>query len=101
MARVTDDNLLSGLSGHIGKQIVIKRYGDKTVVTAYPDMRRVKPSVLQTLNHNRFKDAVAYAQAINRNPELKKEYKQKIKPGESVYHYAIKEYLQRCKEKEN
>jgi hypothetical protein len=73
----------------------------KQVVTAYPNMRRVKPSVLQALKRNRFKDAVAYAQAINRNPKLKKEYQQKIKQGESVYHYAIKEYLQRFKKKKN
>ncbi len=64
-------------------------------------MRNVKPSVLQKLKRNWFKEAVAYAQAINRNPILKKEYQQKIKKGKSVYHYAIKEYLQQFKKKEN
>ncbi len=30
------------LSGTIGKQLVVKQYVDKTVVSKYPDMSRVK-----------------------------------------------------------
>jgi hypothetical protein len=32
--------LLKELSGQIGKQLVFKRYGDKIVVSKYPDMSR-------------------------------------------------------------
>ena len=32
--------LMQKLSGHLGKQIVFKQYGDKTVVTKYPDMSK-------------------------------------------------------------
>lgn len=98
MARLAKNSLLTGLTGHIGKQLVIKHYGDKTVVTAYPSMpNKKKISALQALKRNRFKDAVAYAQNIRRDLKLKEEYQKKIKPGESVYHYAIKEYLQKYK----
>jgi hypothetical protein len=73
---------------------VFKQYGDKTVITQYPDMSRVKPSIKQKNSRNLFKDAVVYAKNINRNPALKKKYLKKVKPGESVYHYAIKEYFE-------
>ena len=91
MARLPANAALSKMSGQLGKQIVFKQYGDKTVVTQYPDMSRVKPSLLQKHKRSIFKEAVAYAKIINRNPELKKKYLEKVKPGESVYHYALKE----------
>ena len=50
MARVAANAfLLKGLRGHIGKEIVFKKYGNKTVVTRYPDMSNVKPSVRRKL----------------------------------------------------
>lgn len=32
--------LLKNLSGHLGKQLVFKQYGDLTVVSRYPDMEK-------------------------------------------------------------
>lgn len=95
MARIPGKSLLQSASGHLGKEIVLKRYGNKTVVTKYPDMSKVKPSKLQKQKRSLFAEAVAYAQAINRNLELKKKYAKKVKKGQSVYHYAIKEYLEK------
>ncbi len=80
------------LRGQLGKQLVFKRYGKKTVVTSYPDMSKVKPSKKQKQQRNLFKEAVAYAQAINNDPVKKAVYAQKVKKGQSVYHYAIQEY---------
>ena len=93
MARLAANSSLNGISGQLGKQLVFKKYGDKIVVTQYPDMSRIKPSPLQKHKRAIFKEAVAYAKNINRNPVLKKEYLQKVKRGESVYHFALKEYL--------
>jgi hypothetical protein len=94
MAKI-DDSLLKGLRGALGKQLVVKQWRDKVVVTKYPDMRRVKPSELQKIGRNLFAEAVAYASAINRNPIQKAAYLQKVKDGETVYHYAIKEYFEK------
>ena len=85
--------LLKGLKGAVGKQLVFKQYQDKTVVTRYPDMSKVKPSEGQKEKRKRFAEAVAYATAINRNPQQKALYQQKVQNGQSVYHYALKEYL--------
>jgi len=60
-------------------------------------MSKVKASVKQKGNRSVFKDAVAYAKSIIANPEKKKKYSLKVKPGESIYHYALKEYLGRVK----
>ena len=91
MARLPSNDPLSKLSGHIGKKIVVKQYANKTIVTAYPDMSKVKPSKKQKAKRNLFKEAVAYAQNINADAALKKKYTKKVAPGESIYHYAIKE----------
>ena len=92
MARLKS-NLFQGISGAVGKQLVFKKYGSKTVVTNYPDMSKVKPSELQVENRNGFRDAVAYAKGISNNPVKKAEYLKKVKAGETVYRFAIKEYF--------
>ena len=95
MAQTKNNVLLHQLRGQIGKQLVVKRYGTKTVVTAYPDMSNVKPSKLQTNKRNLFAEAVAYAQGILHDPVKKAAYAKGLKKGQSVYHTAIKEFLKR------
>ena len=92
MARAGKNSVLNAISGQLGKQLVFKQYSDKTVISKYPDMDGVKPSRKQKNNQNVFKEAVAYAQKIIRNRELKKKYSEKVKRGQSVYNYAMKEY---------
>ncbi len=98
MARSTNNLLLHQLRGQIGKQLVVKQYGNQTVVTSYPDMNGIKPSSLQQKRRDEFAKAVAYAQAINNDPMQKAQYAKKVKRGQSVYHYALKEYLQQANE---
>lgn len=93
MAESVNSILLHNLRGQIGKQLVIKHYGKKTVVTAYPDMSNVKPSKLQKAKRNDFAEAVAYAQGILHDPVKKKAYAKKLKKGKSVYHAAITEWM--------
>ena len=95
MARSIDNILMRFVSGQIGKQIVVKKYGKKTVITIYPDMSNVKPSKQQKAKRKNFAGAVAYAQAINNNPVKKAQYAKKVKNGQTVYHYAIQEFLRR------
>lgn len=94
MAR-TSNALLKGVKGAIGKQIVVKQYGNKTVISAMPDMSNVKRSELQKKANALFSEAVKYAQAINRNPATKKAYAKKITTGATVFNYAMAEYMKR------
>ena len=95
MARTSKNSLLKGLSGSIGKQLVFKMYDGMTVVSRYPDMSRVKPSMWQKESRELFKKAVAYAQAIIRNPETKEAYAAKLPKGKSVYHAALQEFMKK------
>lgn len=97
MAILPVNDLLSNLRGQLGKQLVFKRYGDKTVVTSFPNMSKVKASRKQKANRSGFAKAVAYAKSIVNNPALKKKYLKKVKACESVYHYALKEWFRKEK----
>lgn len=97
MARSNTSVLLKGLHGAIGKQIVVKQYGKRTVVTKYPDMSPIRPSELQQGKRSLFKEAVAYAKNILRDPDQQALYAAKVKRGETVYHFALKEYLAKGK----
>jgi hypothetical protein len=87
---------LHGLSGIIGR-VVIKQYADKTVVTAIPDMSHVKRTKKQKKNASTFAKAVAYAKAIINDPVKKAALAATLPKGASVYHAAIKEYLEQLK----
>lgn len=81
------------LSGAIGKKVVIKRYREGTVISRYPDMTRIVASDSQRECRNLFKEASAFAKAINNDPEKKEAYRKKIKKDNSVFRSAIKEYM--------
>lgn len=46
------------------------------------------------------KEAAAYAGKINRDPELRKAYEEKLKPGENVFYYARKEFFEKRKKEQ-
>ncbi|SDG85416.1 hypothetical protein SAMN04488121_1072 [Chitinophaga filiformis] len=94
MAR-TNNHLWNGLKtsrGKINKDFVLKTRGDKTFISKYPDMSNVVPSALQLTYKDRFMHAVAYAKSIISDPGKKATYK--VRPGSTVYHSAIKDYLE-------
>ena len=82
--------LLKGLKGAVGKQLVFKQYQDKTVVTRYPDMSKVKPSEGQKEKRKRFAEAVTYATAINRDPQQKALYQKKYGTGKAFITSPLK-----------
>jgi hypothetical protein len=98
MATGTGNLLLQHMRGKIGKNLVIKQYPDKTVISAYPWTPKRKPAPIQKIYRGRFKEAVKYAKSIMYsldplNLELKKQYEQQLKPNQHLYHYLIAEYL--------
>ncbi len=75
--------------------IVIKQYGDKTVVSKYPDMSNIVPSNSQIKKRARFADAVAYAKTINNSEVFKADFIKRKGGVKSVYQSALKEFLDR------
>jgi hypothetical protein len=97
MAQTSSNIILEGLRGQIGKQLVVKQYGRKTVISAYPDMSRIRPSPRQHKRRGLFSEAVRFAQGIIHDPAKNELYQQKLGKGRSVFHYAIAEYLEKAK----
>ena len=75
--------------------IVIKQYGDKTVVSKYPDMSNIIPSTSQKQKRNRFAEAVAYAKTINSSSIFRNDFLKRNGEVKSVYQSALKEFLGR------
>lgn len=75
--------------------IVIKKYGDKTVVSKYPDMSNIIPSGAQREKRSRFAEAVSYAKTINSSTILRNDFLKRTGEVKSVYQSALKEFLQR------
>jgi hypothetical protein len=99
MARLASNSLFSAIQGRIGKEIVFKQYADKVVISIYPRVPKTKPTELQMIYRNRLKEANAFARSVKRDWELRKQYEKDLKPGESVFHKAKKEYFERWKKK--
>lgn len=94
MAISTDNIFLKGLSGAIGKQLVVKKYGDKIVVSKYPymDDRKLSPKQLEA--NELMREANIYAKAITKNPINKEEAVLRLKVAHNkVYRALIKEYM--------
>ena len=90
---IAKDIIGKSLQGTLGKQLVFKQYGNKTVVTAYPDMSNIVPSELQKEKRSKFKEAVAFAKQVMSDADLKAVYAAKAKPKQTVYHCALQAYL--------
>jgi disulfide oxidoreductase YuzD len=97
----TSNNLmLKMMSGHLGKQLVIRQYGDKTVVSKYPDMSRRKLSKKQKQVNKIMAEANYYAKEIIANDKLKKEALLRLNiTRNKLYTALIKEYFQEQKMK--
>ena len=93
MAISQNNPLLKQLSGAIGKLLVIKNYGHKTVVAKRPNMCNVVPSKKQASQRLKFQDAQLYAKAVISDPVRKESYLAKLKPNQNVYHAAISDYM--------
>ena len=63
--------LLHGTSGSIKKEHVYRTYNNKTYLSSFPDMSKVKLSPAQRASNQRFAEAVAYAKKYLSDPEQK------------------------------
>ena len=78
-----------GLSGQIGKQLVFKARGRKTIVSAYAEQVKKKGSELQNIFRNCFKRAQKRAGMDSRKAEIKTFCAPYLKEGQSVYHFLM------------
>ncbi len=93
MAKIELNPLLGKVQGAIGG-IILKRYGDRTVASKYPDMSRVKSSPLQLAQQERMKWAIYYYRHVLGDPTLKARYEKRAKAKKTTTHrLATSEYM--------
>jgi hypothetical protein len=86
--------LLQKLSGHLGKEIVFKQYGDKTVVTKYPNMSKRILSPKQLKINEIMREANYQAKGILASEALRNEAQVRLNTTRNrLYTALIKEYF--------
>ena len=95
---ISKNLLLKQLSGHLGKQIVFKQYGDKTVVSKYPDMSRRKLSPKQLQVNETMEKANDEAKSILADEELRNAAQVRLNVTRNkLYTALIREYFKNVK----
>lgn len=94
MAKSTNNVVMKGVSGTIGKMLVFRTTAaDKTIVARRPKPSNKPLTVAQLDVRDRFTEAAYYAKTAISNPALKEEYQAKAKLGQSAYNVAFADYL--------
>lgn len=90
MARSNHTLILEGFTGRIDG-FVIRQCANGVVLARRPR----KPSTstpAQAAARSRFAEAVKYAKQVLANPETKRMYEQRTRPGQTAYHLALAEH---------
>src|SRR5664279_367236 len=94
MANVSENLLVRGARGNVGKQFVYRKHGDKTTIARMPSVNKdAVPSEKQSKIRELFSEAADYARTVISSPDLKKEYEKKVSPGKSAYNLACRDYF--------
>ncbi|HEX3009711.1 MAG TPA: hypothetical protein VHO90_19050 [Bacteroidales bacterium] len=92
MAQIRKNIITQGTSGSIDRKIVFKQYGDRIIMSAFPDRSKVRLSDKQKKENKRFSQAVAYARSQIADPVSKAEYKSRATGLQSAYNVAITDF---------
>ena len=94
MAIQTQNVVMQGVSGKIGKTLVFRQMKNGTTIIAQRPRPRTKPiTAAEALTHDRFRAAAHIASKRSRDPMLRPQYLARAQPGQSAYFVALKEYL--------
>jgi hypothetical protein len=92
---IVENLFLKNASGSVGKQLVFKRYYDKTVVSKMPDMSKRVLSAKQMETNERMRLATIYAKHMYKTEEgkIKARIRLKLPAHKSLFHALVKEHL--------
>jgi hypothetical protein len=91
---ISENLLLKKLSGHIGKQLVIRQYGDQTVISKYPDMSRRILSPKQVRINEIMAEANYRARGIIKDEALRNAALLRLNVTRNrLYNALVKEYF--------
>jgi hypothetical protein len=85
---------IQAMRGRLGNLIFRRTYGGKVVVSAAPDMSRVKWSEAQKAHRLRMKQAVTYAHTALADPQVRARYEQEAAAqGRRPFNLAVSDYF--------
>jgi len=86
---------LKNASGAIGKELVFKKYYDKTVVSKMPDMSKRVLSTKQLESNERMRLATKYVKALYKmeDERVRARIRLKLPAHKSLFHAMVKEYM--------
>ena len=92
---IVNNMFLQNASGSVGKQLVFKRYYDKTVLSKIPDMSKRVLCEKQMESNERMWMATKLAKAWYKIEEerMKARIRLKLPAHKSLFHALVKEYL--------
>ena len=92
---IVENLFLKNVSGSVGKQLVFKRYYDKTVLSKMPDMSKRILSEKQLESNERMRLATIYAKYMYKTEEgkIKARIRLKLPAHKSLFHALVKEHL--------
>ena len=101
MAIQTQNVVMQGVSGKIGRTLVFRQMKNGTTIIAQRPKPRTKPvTAAEALTHDRFRAAAHIAKKRSQDPMLRPQYLARAQPGQSAYFVALKEYLNAHKTKD-
>jgi hypothetical protein len=94
MARISNNQLVKGARGNVGRQFVYKKRGEDTHIAMMPVIdKNLKPTEDQSKIRDLFAAASQYAKGAMSSPDLKKEYQKKTSSRTTAFNIAFRDYL--------
>lgn len=91
---ISENLIMQKMSGHLGKLLVFKQYGDKTVVTKYPNMGNRVLSPKQLRINEIMAEANYNAKTILASEELRNAAQVRLNTTrKKLYNALVKEYF--------
>lgn len=97
----TNNAIMAGVRGALGKQVVFRQRNGKVIVSAYPDMSNRKLSPKQLKVNEVMAKANNYAKAIINNEQKRQEAQLRLDlPSNKLYTALVREYFKENYKKE-
>lgn len=93
MAESTDNVVMYGMRGLVGKLLVFKNFFGKTIVARRPRRTDAPPLPEQLERQERFRLAAIYAKNAIAVPLTKAEYEAAAKPGQTAFNIALADFF--------
>lgn len=92
--KVKFNKSIKAMWGRLDGLVFRRSYGGRVIVSASPDMSRVKWSEAQKAHRERFGEAVAYAKAAMADPQVRARYEAEAVPqGKRPFDTAVSDYF--------